>query len=233
MQPVLSSQYYCDNLALYKMTKTKKKVAYTKQKKNNKFFITLLLSIFGLILAIIGIFGFSYLKSLVIPIIVEPSEVAIQQYPWSTKNIFNISNLRQDKTQFDIWIMLKFENCALTPQNISIDLPDLQNTLAERMSQIEVSYDCVIIKGVDSQDNLIAFLIIHHLLPSQSLPITINVNPPDAASVSNNARISIKPVRQSDTPISLNNNGSELSYPFTPPINFKAKTIALKLRKTQ
>jgi hypothetical protein len=215
------------------MSKLKKLAIKAKQKKDSKVPMTLILTIVGLLLAAIGIFGFPYLKSLIWPINVEPSEIAVQQSPWSTKAFFNVSNLRTDKTHYDVWIMLKFVNCTFTPQNISIELPDLKDTLTGRVGQIEANYDCVVLQGFDEQDNMVAFLIIHHLLPNQSLPITININASEETSISKNAKIYIKSIHQSDTPVNLNSNGSALSYPFTPPISFTVKSISYKLRKIE
>ena len=215
------------------MTKLRKTSTKTKRKKRDKLVvITTIITLIGLLLAVLGFFGYPYIKSIIRPINIEPNEISLQQSPWSIKAPFTMSNLRSDKTQYDVWIMLEFKDCTIDPQRISFELPNLEDTISGTVGQIVANYDCVVVKGFDPQNNTVAFLIIHHLLAAQSLQIIANIDSSQGYSGGKNARISIKSIRHSDTPVNLISKGDELAYPaLTFPFNFKVKSISLKLKR--
>ncbi|TRZ95968.1 MAG: hypothetical protein D4R82_01310 [Dehalococcoidia bacterium] len=215
------------------MPKQNKTTIKSKRKKGNKLVIvTTVATLICLLLAVLGLFGYPYIKSLIRPINIEPKEISLQQSPWSIKTTFTVSNLRSDKTQYDVWIMLEFNDCTIDPQSISFELPDLEDAISGTVGHIVVNYDCVVVKGFDSQNKLIIFLIIHHLLANQSLQVVTNIDSSQGFIGGKDARISIKSIRHSDTPVNLVSKGNELAYPaLTVPFTFKIKSISLKLKR--
>jgi len=128
--------------------------------------------------------------------------------------------------------MLEFKNCTIDPQCISFELPNLEDTISGTVGYFVVNYDCVVVTGFDEKDNLITFLIIHHLLVDQSLQVVTNIDSSKGFAGGKNARISIKSIRHSDTPVNLVSKGDELAYPaLTFPFNFKLKSISLKMKR--
>lgn len=215
------------------MPNTKKITIKSKQKEANRLAtFTIVVMAIGILLAVVGVFGFPYIKSVIKPINIEPDEIPLQQNLWSTKTTFTVSNLRSDKTRYDVWVLLRFEDCTVEPQSISFELPNLEDTISGTVGGIVANYDCVIVKGFDSQDRLVVFLIVHHLLANQSLQVVTNIDSSQRFIGGEDARISIKSIRHSDTPVNLISKGNELAYPsFTPPFNFKMASISLRLRR--
>ena len=192
--------------------------------------MVIVITVVTIILAILGFFGYSYIKSLITPINIEPDEISLQQSPWSIKSTFTVSNQRSDKTQYDVWIMLEFNDCTIDLKNVSFELPSLGNTISGTVGNIVVNYDCVIVKGFDSTKKPIIFLIIHHLMPSQSLQIVTNIDSSQTFIGGKNARISIKSIRHSDTPVNLISQGGQLAYPaLIFPFSFTLTSIDFKL----
>lgn len=188
-------------------------------------------TIVGLVVAVLGFFGFPYLKSVIWPISVEPDEISLRQNPWTIKTTSSVTNLRSDKTQYDVWIMLRFEDCNVDAQNISFEFPDLENTISGPTGSVVVNYDCVIIKGLDSQDRLVIFIILHHLLPSESFRFVTNIDTSQGFTGGKDPRISVKSIRHADTPVNLISQGNELAYPFTPPFSFTITSLSLRLKQ--
>lgn len=213
------------------MPKLKKTTKAVQTKTGNKL-VTIVTTLVFLVLAIAGLFGYPYIKSLIRPISVEPNEISLQQSPWSVKTPFTVTNQRSDKIQYDVWIMLEFDECTIDPKSISIELPQLEDTISGKVGVIEANFDCVVVKGFDPQNRLITFLIIHHLLGNQSLQVITNMDLSKGFVGSKNARITIKSIRHSDTPVNLISKGNELAYPaLVFPFNFKIESISLKLRR--
>ncbi len=215
------------------MPKLKKTTTKAKRKNGKKLvMITTVATLIGLLLAALGLFGYPYIKSLIRPINIEPDEISLQQSPWSIKAIFTVSNLRPDKTQYDVWIMLEFNDCTIDPQRLSFELPSLEDTMSGTVGHVVANYDCVIVTGFNLQNKLVAFLIIHHLLANQSLQIVTKIDSSQGFVGGKDAKISIKSIRYSDTPVNLVSRGNELVYPaLTFPFDFKVKSIALRLKR--
>jgi hypothetical protein len=207
----------------------KKQSTQPHNKHVNKMIITL--TIVALVVAALGVFGFPYLKSLIWPISVEPNEISLQQNPWTIKTTSSVTNLRSDKTQYDVWIMLRFEDCDIDAKNISFEFPDLEDTISGTTGSVVANYDCVIIKGLDSQDKLVIFIILHHLLPSESFQFVTSIDTSQGFTGGKDPRISVKSIRHADAPVNLISQGNELAYPFTPPFSFTITSLSLRLKK--
>ncbi len=195
--------------------------------------IGIIIGVVGIIVTILVVAIPFVCKKFRAPVIISPKRISLKAQPWNIKTTFHVQN-RTEEVLFDIWVKLYGENCDLRTGDIKINPKDgkpfSSANLSAKISNISISYDFIRMDGVDSIGNKCIFFVIYSLDPHTTQTFTIDITVA-TNEYTKKSRILLRVARHAKTPAQVLSRKNEAAFPFPPPENFTAKSIALLMKR--
>lgn len=156
---------------------------------------------------------------------IAPKEFSIQKLPYSTYGNFVVHNNLNDKTEFNVWVVITFDDCSIDFSRIGINSPNLERGIVSNFGDIPISSNYFALAGNNTKGQQVICLFIRQLIPSETCTFKLQIEPTVNDFVGEDANIGFSIASYSDNPWKVIGKEGAIYQLFTPPIDMTVTTI--------